>query len=54
MFIGGKTNYEEAFKKGIEMLNHAKHDNFGSQCQNSKNIFLFLTDGEPTIGLETF
>lgn len=36
------------------MLNHAKNDNFGTQCENSENIFLFLTDGEPTVGLSTF
>lgn len=36
------------------MIVHAHHDDYGSRCSDSKAIFLFLTDGEPTVGLSTF
>ena len=35
------------------MLNAAESDEYGAPCSNGENIFLFLTDGEPTVGLST-
>ena len=33
------------------MLNAAQDDEFGAPCNPGENIFLFLTDGEPTAGV---
>ena len=49
----GQTNYEGAFQKGFELLNAAQSDEYGAPCTNGENIFLFLTDGTPTVGLST-
>lgn len=46
---GGSTNYKAAFDKGFELLENAKKDEFGSPCTDAQNLFLFLTDGVPTI-----
>lgn len=46
------TNYESAFRLGFSMLESAQSDEFGSPCTDSENIFLFLTDGEPTMGAD--
>ena len=35
------------------MLNAAASDEFGAPCNNGENIILFLTDGEPTVGITT-
>ena len=47
------TNYESAFRLGFSMLTSAQSDEFGAPCSNAENIFLFLTDGEPTEGETT-
>ena len=49
----GKTNYEAALRKGLRMLELAEDDEYGAPCKNGENIVLFLTDGEPTEGVET-
>ena len=46
----GKTNYESAFKKGFDLLDSATNDEFGAPCADAENLFLFLTDGDPTEG----
>ncbi len=35
------------------MLSRAQTDEFGSPCGNAENLFLFLTDGKPTVGETT-
>ena len=50
---GGSTNYEAAFNKGLTMLEAAEKDEYGAPCSNGENIVLFLTDGEPTVGVKT-
>lgn len=47
----GQTNYESAFQKAFAILNAATSDEYGAPCSNGENIFLFLTDGNPTVGL---
>lgn len=49
----GMTNYESAFRLGFSMLESAQSDEFGPPCSDSENIFLFLTDGQPTQGADT-
>lgn len=53
METSGQTNYQAAFELGFSMLNTAESDEFGAPCTNGENIFLFLTDGEPTLGHTT-
>jgi voltage-dependent calcium channel alpha-2/delta-1 len=47
----GGTNYQAAFTKGLALLEAAQEDEYGAPCNDGENIFLFLTDGEPTVGL---
>ena len=35
------------------MLASAQNDEYGAPCSNGENIFLFLTDGQPTVGHST-
>ena len=46
---GGQTNYKQAFEKGFSVLKNTIDDEFGSPCNDAENIFLFLTDGAPSI-----
>ena len=48
--VTGFTNYQAAFQLGFDMINAAETDEFGAPCTNGENVFLFLTDGEPTLG----
>lgn len=48
----GQTNYQGAFTKGFNMLHAAQNDEYGAPCSNGENIFLFLTDGDPTVGYD--
>ena len=48
--VDGKTNYEAAFQQGFNMLDAAADDEFGAPCPEAENLFLFLTDGDPTVG----
>ena len=36
------------------MLESATKDEYGAPCQDGENIILFLTDGQPTVGVKTF
>ena len=36
------------------MLKSAVSDEFGAPCTNGENIVLFLTDGKPTSGAQTY
>ena len=47
------TNYEAAIKKAFAMLEATTSDEYGAPCDNGENLFLFLTDGKPTEGLQT-
>ena len=51
--VSGLTNYQAAFELGLRMLDAAETDEFGAPCTNGENVFLFLTDGEPTLGFFT-
>ena len=51
LYPTGQTNFEDAIRLGFSMLNAATKDEYGAPCLNGENIFLFLTDGEPTAGL---
>ena len=45
----GATDYEKAFRKAFEMLEQANKDEFGAiLCDETVNVFLFLTDGKPS------
>ena len=46
----GSTNYEDGLRVAFSLLNAAEQDEFGAPCEGGENIFLFLTDGEPTEG----
>ena len=37
----------------LNFLNDAQNDEFGAPCTDGENVFLFLTDGEPTLGETT-
>ena len=47
----GSTNYAAAIRKAFSMFKAAQKDEYGAPCTDGENIFMFLSDGEPTEGV---